>query len=141
MVMNRGDGVRRFPMRLGARSRALLRLVFGVRPETAYVDLGDELDARFGYGRVRTPVSNIVRWRIEGPWLWITAIGIRRGIRDGVFSFAGSPRGGVRLEFRERVRTVRIFRTPALYVGVDDLEAFATALSERGIPGEDARRR
>ena len=105
------------------------------------MDLGEALEARFGYGRVTTPLSNIVRWRIEGPWLWITAIGIRRGIRDGVFSFAGSPRGGVRLEFRERVRTVRIFRTSALYLGVEDLEGLASALSERGIPGEDARRR
>ena len=131
---------RRFPIRLGARSRTFLRLVFGVTPDTAYVDVGDELDARFGYGRLTTPVSNIVRWRIEGPWLWITAIGIRRGIRDGVFSFAGSPRGGVRLDFRDRVRTIRIFRTSALYVGIEDLEGFATALAERGIPGEDARR-
>jgi hypothetical protein len=139
--MNDPAGARRFRIRLGARSRPLLRLLFGVTPETAYVDLGDKLDARFGYGRVTTPVSNIVRWRIEGPWPWITAIGIRRGIRDGVFSFAGSPRGGVRLEFRERVRTVRIFRTSAVYVGVEDLEGFGAALSERGIPGEDARRR
>jgi hypothetical protein len=131
---------RRFPIRLGRRSRSLLRLVFGVTPDTAYVDLSDELDARFGFGRLTTPVSNIVRWRIEGPWLWITAIGIRRGIRDGVFSFAGSQRGGVRLDFRDRVRTVRIFRTRALYVGVEDLEGFAAALAERGIPGEDARR-
>jgi hypothetical protein len=132
---------RRFPIRLGARSRTLLRVVFGVTQDSAYVDLGGELDARFGYGRLKTPLSNIVGWRIEGPWLWITAIGIRRGIRDGVFSFAGSPRGGVRLDFRDRVRTVRIFRTRALYVGVEDLEGFAAALSERGIPGEDVRRR
>ena len=132
---------RRFPIRLGARSRTLLRIVFGVTEDSAYVDVGDELDAHFGYGRLTTPLSNIVRWRIEGPWPWITAIGIRRGIRDGVFSFAGSPRGGVRLDFRDRVRTVRIFRTRALYVGVEDLEGFAAALAERGIPGKDARRR
>ena len=138
--MNDRAGVRRFPIRLGARSRPLLRLVFGATTETAYVDLGDELDAHFGYGRLTTPVSNILGWRIEGPWPWITAIGIRRGIRDGVFSFAGSPRGGVRLDFREPVRTVRIFRTPALYVGVEDLDGFAAALAERGIPGEDASR-
>lgn len=135
------DGVSRFRIRLGARSRPLLRFVFGVTPETAYVDVDDALEARFGHGRLTTPLTNIVRWRIEGPWPWVTAIGIRRGIRDGVFSFAGSPRGGVRLDFRERVRTVRIFRTRALYVGVEDLEGLAAALAERGIPGEDARRR
>jgi hypothetical protein len=133
--------VARFPIELGRRSRPLLRLLFGVTPENAYVDLGDELEAHFGYGRLRTPLTNIAAWRIEGPWLWITAIGIRRGIRDGVFTFAGTPKGGVRLDFRERVPTLRLFRTPALYVTVQDVEGFAAALSERGIPGEDARRR
>jgi hypothetical protein len=132
--------VRRFPIELGPRSRGLLRLLFGVKDETAYVDLGDELDARFGHGRLRTPVSNIASWRIEGPWLWITAVGIRRGLRDGVFSFGGTPKGGVRLDFRDRVRIMRVFHTPALYVTVEDPEGLAGALAERGIPGEDARR-
>jgi hypothetical protein len=131
----------RFPIEIGRRSRGLLRVLFGVTRQNAYVDLGDELDARFGYGRFRTPVSNIRSWRIEGPWLWITAIGIRRGIRDGVFSFDGVQTGGVRLDFREPVPGLRIFKTPALYVTVEDLQGFATALSERGIPGEDARTR
>jgi hypothetical protein len=130
-----------FPIELGRRSRPLLRILFGVTPENAYVDLGDDLDARFGYGRIRTPLTNVASWRIEGPWPWITAIGIRRGIRDGVFTFAGTPKGGVRLDFRERVPTLRLFRSPALYLTVQDVEGFAAALSERGIPGEDARRR
>jgi hypothetical protein len=125
-----------FPIELGRRSRPLLRILFGVTPENAYVDLGDDLDARFGYGRIRTPLTNVASWRIEGPWPWI-----RRGIRDGVFTFAGTPKGGVRLDFRERVPTLRLFRTPALYLTVQDVEGFAAALSERGIPGEDARRR
>ena len=116
-------------------------MLFGVKPENAYVDLGDELDARFGYGRFTTPVSNIRSWRIEGPWAWITAIGIRRGIRDGVFAFDGVRTGGVRVDFREPVPGLRIFRTPALYVTVEDLEGFTAALSARGIPGEDVRRR
>ena len=131
----------RFPIGLGRQSRPLLRLLFGVTPENAYVDLGDDLEARFGYGLIRTPLANVVSWRIEGPWLWITAIGIRRGIRDGVFTFAGTPKGGVRVDFQERVPTMRFFRIPALYVTVEDVEGFAAALSERGIPGEDARRR
>jgi hypothetical protein len=131
----------RFPIELGRRSRGLLRVLFGVKPENAYVDLGDDMDARFGYGRFVTPVSNIRSWRIEGPWLWITAIGIRRGIRDGVFSFDGVQTGGVRIDFREPVRGLRIFKTLALYVTVEDPEAFTAALVARGIPGEDARRR
>lgn len=129
--------VRRFPFLLGRRSRPLLRL-FGVKDGNAYVDLGAEMDARFGWAHLRTPVSNIESWRIEGPWLWITAIGVRRSIRHHDFTFAGTPRGGVRMDFREPVRAMG-FTVPALYVTVEDLEGFAAALSARGIPGLDAR--
>ncbi len=118
----------------------MLRL-FGVRgPDDAWVDLGDEaLEARFGRFGATSPVSNIVGWRIEGPWRWITAIGVRRSVRHGDVTFGGSHRGGVRLDFAERVR-VGPFRTPALYVSVEDLEGLAAALAARGIAGVDARR-
>jgi hypothetical protein len=130
----------RFPIRLGARSRPLLRL-FGVGgPEDAWVELGDDaVEARFGRAHASTSIANISGWRIEGPWLWITAIGVRRSARHGDITFGGSPHGGVRLDFRERVR-IGPFRVPALYVTVDDLEAFAAALAERGVPGIDARK-
>lgn len=129
----------RFPIRLGDRSRPLLRL-FGVRgQDDAYIELGPEgIEARFGFGHVVTPLANVVRWRIEGPWRWITAIGIRRSLRGGDVSFAGSPRGGVRLEAREPIR-FGPFRPRAIYLGVEDLEGFASALAARGIPGEDGR--
>jgi len=131
----------RFPIRLGRRSRPLLRL-FGVRSAAdAYVELGDEeVHARFGFADVRTPIRNVVRYRIEGPWLWITAIGIRLSLRHRDLTVTGSPHGGVRMEFAERV-PYGIFRLPALYVGADDLEGFAAALAARGIPGVDARKR
>ena len=137
--MTGGPSVNRFPIELGRRSRPLLRVLFGVRPDRAYVDLGEDLDARFGFGHLRTPLSNVASWRIEGPWLWITAIGIRRSVRHGDFTFAGTHRGGVRLDFRERVRAMG-FRVPALYVTVEDPAAFTAALTARGIPGQDARR-
>jgi hypothetical protein len=130
---------RRFPIRLGPRSRPVLRL-FGVRQDNAYVDLDDDFDARFGYSRMRTTVANIASWRIEGPWRWITAIGVRRSIRHGDFTFGGNHRGGVRVDFRAPVQFGR-FRVPALYLTVADMDGFAAALAERGIPGEDARRR
>jgi hypothetical protein len=129
----------RFPIKVGRKSRPLLRL-FGVKDDNAYVDLGDELDARFGWAHLRTPVGNIESWRIEGPWLWITAIGVRRSIRHHDLTFAGTSRGGVRMDFRAPVRALG-FSVPALYVTVDDLEGFAAALGARGIPGLDARRR
>ena len=129
----------RFPIRIGRRSRPLL-LLFGVRAGNAYVDLDGELDARFGFYRVHTPLTNLASWRIEGPWLWITAIGVRTSLRHRDVTFGGSHHGGVRIDFKERLR-FGFYRIPALYVTVEDVEGLAAALSERGIPGGDARKR
>ena len=131
------SAVRRFPIRIGSRSRIVL-VLFGVRSTNAYVDLSSALDARFGFFRIRTPVENVARWRIEGPWPWITAIGVRRSIRHGDISFDGTHTGGVRVDFHEPVRFGPL-RPPALYVSVDDLEGFAAALASLGVPGEDRR--
>ena len=130
---------RRFPIHLGRRSQFVL-LLFGVRPSNAYVDLGDdELDAHFGFFGFRTPTSNLASWRIEGPWRWITAIGVRLSVRQHDLTFGGTNRGGVRVDFKEPVRRGR-FGIPALYLTVEDLDGFAAALAERGLPGTDARR-
>jgi hypothetical protein len=133
--------VQRFPIRLGARSLILLR-IWGVKPGLAFAEVdevGGELNARFGRVRFSTELANIATWRIEGPFHWITAIGIRRSVRHGDLSFAGAAHGGVRMDFREPVKW-SFFRVPALYIAADDLDSFAAALRDRGIPGEDARR-
>ena len=130
----------RFPIRLGARSRVGLRLVFGATPETAWAEIDESgLRARFGRFSFETSLDNIATWRIEGPFRWITAIGIRTSIRHRDVSFAGSPHGGVRMDFRVPVPYGPI-NVPAFYVGTDDLEGFAAALAALGVPGEDARR-
>jgi hypothetical protein len=129
---------RRWPIRVGRRSRLVLRL-WTARPETAYATLDDELEIAFGRLRFRTPIANIAGWRIEGPWRWITAIGVRRSVRHGDVSFCGDGHGGVRLDLRERV-TWGPFHVPAVWVGADDLEGFAEELTALGIPGIDARR-
>jgi hypothetical protein len=131
----------RFPIRVGRRSRLLLRVAFGVTPDSAWAELTDDaFVARFGRFHARAPLADVASWRIEGPFRWITAIGVRRSVRHGDVSFAGSPHGGVRLDFREPVR-MGWFSVPAFYVGADDLEGFAAAVAARGIPGEDRRRR
>ena len=133
-------GPRRFSFKLGRLSRPVL-LLFGVGSGNAYVDLGDdELDAHFGFFRMRVRVDNIERWQIEGPWLWIKAIGVRRGIFDGDISFDGTHTAGVRLDFRERVKW-KFLRVPRLYLTPADIEGFTAALAERGIPGQDVRNR
>ena len=133
----------RFPIRIGRRSVRVVRL-WTATPDTSYVDVeegaGASLDVRFGRFRLRTPVANLASWRIEGPFRWIGAIGVRRSFRHGDVSFAGSPHGGVRIDFRERVPW-GILRVPAIYVGVDDLEGLAAELTRRGIAGIDARER
>ena len=130
----------RFPIRIGPRSRLLVLLIFGVNESNAYVDLSDtRLDARFGYFHLSVQLSNIASWRIEGPWLWITAIGVRRGVRQGDWTFAGNHKAGVRLDFKQPELRGRL-RIPRLYVTVADPEGLGAALSERGITGEDARR-
>ena len=130
----------RFPIRIGRRSRGLVWLLFGARPESAWAEAGDgRLLIRFGRAGFRTELTNLARWRIEGPFRWITAIGIRMSVRHRDVSFAGSPHGGVRIDFVRPVRWGR-FNVPAVYVGADDLVGFAAALAASGISGEDARR-
>lgn len=137
---NYEDGpIASFPIRIGHKSRWLL-WVFGVRGDESEVSLKDGwMVAHFGSATMRTPIGNISRWRIEGPFHWLTAIGIRRSIRHGDVSFAGSPHGGLRMDFRERVRW-SLFHVPALYVSVDDLAGLAAELTRLGIPGEDVRK-
>ncbi len=94
-----------FPIRIGRRSRLFLRFVFGVRPGHDLVRLGDGVvDIRFGWFNPRIPVDEVERWRIEGPWRWFTAIGVRMNVLKRDLSFCGSPRGGVRMDLRAPFR-------------------------------------
>jgi len=134
----------RFPIRVGRRSALLLRVLFGVRANDTWIELGDGPDGtlvvQFGWAHFRTTIANVASWRIEGPFLWITAIGIRMSIRHRDLTFGGSHHGGVRIDFRTPVRWA-LFRVPAIYVPADDLERLAADLERRGIPGMDGRTR
>ena len=132
------NAAQRFPIRIERRFAWILRLLFGVRRENAWVLLGDDLVASFGRFGCTTPVSNIVRWSIEGPWKAITSLGVRRSVRHADITFGGSPRGGVRVDFRD-APALSVFHPPALYLTVEDLDGFAGALAARGIPGRDRR--
>ncbi len=133
-----------FPIRVGRRSRLLLRLFFGVKPAEARVTLGDgpdgELDVIFGWAHFHTPMANVASWRIEGPFRWITAIGIRMSIRHRDLTFGGSHHGGVRIDFHGPAPWSG-FKVPAIYIPADDLEGLAAELTRRGNPGADVRLR
>jgi hypothetical protein len=129
-----------FPIRVEPRYRLVLRL-FGVRDGNAWVDLDETMiRSRFGWASMETERANIERWAIEGPWRAITALGIRMSIRHRDITFGGTPRGGVRIDFRRPIR-FGLLRPPAFYLTVENLEGFAAALAALGIPGEDRRRR
>jgi hypothetical protein len=134
----------RFPIRVGRRSATALWVFLGVRPENAWVELGDgpdgELRVSFGRTSFRTPLANVTRWRLEGPWTWVKAIGVRFNILgDHAVAFDGSAHGGVRMDLGTPVKWF-LFPVPAIYASVDDLDAVGAGLRARGIPGEDIRR-
>jgi hypothetical protein len=129
---------KRFPIRIGRRSRWVVRL-FGATPANAYAELGDDLEIRFGRFRIRTPVSNVDSYRIEGPFIWIKAIGVRMSLRHRDVSFCGSAHGAVRMDLEEPVPWGPV-KVPAVWAGADDLDALAAELARRGIRGADVRR-
>jgi hypothetical protein len=128
-----------FPIRIQANLRPLL-LLFGVRDNgRAEVRIeGGQLGATFGLFGPRTPLANIERWDITGPYSSLRAVGVRRTLFSHDLSFGGSAHGGVRLTFREPVQAARLHNSQ-LYLTVDDLEGLWAALSARGIPGADLR--
>ena len=134
----------RFPIRVGRRSRLLLRVLFGVRADDSWICLGDgpggELEVQFGWSHFRTPMANLAQWQIEGPFRWITAIGVRMSIRHGDVTFGGSHHGGVRIDFVTPVHWT-IFNVPAIYVSADDLTGLGAEFERRGVVGRDGRQR
>ena len=130
-----------FPIRIQPNLKPILFL-FGVRDDgRSVVRLADgELTARFGGFEARTPLTNIERWEIGGPYKSWRAVGVRRTMGTHDLSFGGSAHGAVLLHFREPVRAARLMNTE-LYVSVDDLEGLGAALAARGVPGQDARTR
>jgi hypothetical protein len=130
-----------FPIRIQPNLKPLL-LFFGVHDDgRAKVRLAEgQFTATFGRFGATTPLANIERWDITGPYNSLRAFGVRRSIPQHDLSFGGSAHGGLRVHFREPVRAARLMNTE-LYVTVDDLEGLAAALTARGIPGQDLRTR
>jgi hypothetical protein len=129
-----------FPIRLQPSVRPIL-LLFGVRRNRATVRLdGDRLMARFGFFGAETPLANISRWDITGPYRWWRAAGVRRTLGTHDLTFGGSTHGGLCVHFREPIHVGRLSVTD-LYLTVDDLEGLGAALTSLGIDGRDLRTR
>ena len=122
----------RFPFRFDPTYRRLARL-FGVTPERAWVDLGEEeLEARYGPWRLRTPTSNIAAAELTGPYAFFKTAGpARLGITDRGLTFASNGDRGVCINFHSPVPGVGRMRHPELTVTVLDVDALLDALTPR----------
>jgi hypothetical protein len=101
--------------------------LFRVRPATAWVEVRDsELYAKYGPWRVTTPLSNITRVSITGPYSFLKTAGpARLAITDRGLSFTPNGDRGVLICFAVPVRGLDPFgviRHPELTVGVAEPE-------------------
>jgi hypothetical protein len=124
--------MQRFDFRFAPAYRRAAR-PFGITPERAWVEVDDEqLIARYGRWRLRTPRANIIRVAITGPYRFYRTAGpARLGVTDGGLTFASNGDEGVLLSFRERVPAIdpfRLIRHPELTVTVADVRALLRAL-------------
>jgi hypothetical protein len=109
---------------------------FGIRPATAWVDVGDRtLDARFGPWRVSTPLANVRDVTVTGPYaFWKTAGPARLAITDRGLTFATNGDRGVLISFRSPVRgldPLGVLHHPELTVTVADVDQLAELLRAR----------
>ena len=128
----------RFPFRFDPAYRPLARL-FGVTPERAWVEVGDEVDVRYGPWRVRTPLSNVAAAEATGPYSFLKTAGpARLAITDRGLTFASNGDRGVRIAFHSRVRGIERagrIRHPELTVTVRDVDALIDALTHERADG------
>ena len=125
----------RFPFRFDSAYRRFARL-FGVTPERAWVELDeDELEARYGPWRVRTPLSNIAAAEVTGPYAFLKTAGpARLAITDRGLTFASNGGRGVCITFHTPVPGIDRFgrsRHPELTVTVLDVDGLVEALACR----------
>jgi hypothetical protein len=124
--------MQRFDFRFAPAYRRAAR-PFGITPERAWVEVDDEqLIARYGRWRLRTPRANIVGAAITGPYRFYRTAGpARLGVTDGGLTFASNGDEGVLISFRERVPAIDPFtliRHPELTVTVADVRALVRVL-------------
>lgn len=135
LVLRELAGTTVFPFRFTPLFRAAAR-PFGVTPEWAYVAVvGDDLVARYGPWRLRTPLANVRAWQPSGPYAMPKVIGpAHLSLADHGLTFASNAEAGLCLRFAEPVGGIdplHRLRHPGLTVTVADVEGLAAALSRR----------
>lgn len=135
LVLDEVAGSTVFPFRFTPVFRAAA-LPFGITPARAYVALvGDDLVARFGPWRVRTPLTNVRDWQRTGPFSVPKVIGpAHLSLADRGLTFASNAEAALCLRFHEPVGGIdplRRLRHPGLTVTVADVDGLAASLSRR----------
>ena len=108
-------------------------LPFAITPGRAHVDVDHEqLDVRFGFWRVRTPLTNVVDTEISGPFRWFKTMGpAHLSLADRGLTCATNGQRGICIRFAVPVRgmdPLGLLRHPGLTVTVADPEGLARAL-------------
>lgn len=111
-----------------------LALPFGIRPENSIVHVTEEqLDARFGPWRVRTPLANVAGSERTGPYTRPKTVGpAHLSFADRGLTFATNPDAGLCIRFVEPVTGIdpfRVLRHPGLTVTVADIDGLEAALT------------
>ncbi len=110
-------------------------LPFGITPWTARVQVdAGVLAIRFGWWRLRTPVTNIVGTAVTGPFGFLRTGGpARLSLADVGLTCATNGERGLCIRFAQPVRGIEPFgllRHPAVTVTVADPEGLAAFLAE-----------
>ena len=125
-------GAQRFDFAWEPRYRAA-GLAFGVTPRTAWVEVSDtELRVRYGWWRLRSPLSNISGVEVSGSFAFVKTAGPPHlSFSDRGISFATNSRAGLCVSFIEPVPgidpTKRIVH-PGATITVADVAGLAQAI-------------
>ena len=126
--------MQRFAFAFDRRFRLPLAAI-GVRPSTCEVVVSQRhFDARFGFLRLQTPLSNVRDVCITGPFSPSRAIGARGSMVDHGATFGTNAERGVCVSFHEPVGALlgrNRFLHPGLTVTVEDPEGLVAALQDR----------
>jgi hypothetical protein len=135
----------RFPFAFDPRLAWLGRL-FGVTPETSFVEIGTRgLVASFGPWRVTTCAENLAGADVTGPYRLVKVAGpAHLSLADRGLTFATNADRGVCIRFVRPVRgidPVGLIRHPALTVTVADSEGLVAAVDRARTTADAGRGR
>jgi hypothetical protein len=122
----------RFTFRFADAYRRPARL-FGITPASAWVDVdATTLRAQFGRWRVTTPLANISKVAVTGPYHFLKTAGpARLAFTDRGLTFATNGERGVLISFHTPVPGLEptgLLRHPELTVTVADTDGLARRL-------------